>query len=215
VRQPTGRRSKLLATLGPRQCKRGFFRRDQEPKSGLLTSLLTMSTTQYYSCRIKVPGKPAMLLHLSCASCVAVVRIHAEDSGDIPRCPRCGQRLVVISSSDGEPTDARPRIDDDIVSWLSQSSDSSERDAAGDATCQRCGYAGMIRGDAVCPVCLEVNPIQTAPGPPTVDCPNCGQPIALLQNDRGKTTICPGCKYFLGCVLPAPKHVYRKQRAGR
>ena len=156
-----------------------------------------------------------MLLHLSCASCGEVFRILTEDPGNIPRCPRCGHRFDVNSSSDDEPIVERPRIDDIIVSWLSQSSDSSERDSAGDATCQWCGYAGMIRGDAVCPVCLEVNPAQTPPRPPTVDCPNCGQSIDLLENDRGKTTICPGCKYFLGCVLPAPKHVYRKPGAGR
>ncbi len=139
-------------------------------------------------------------------------RILSEDSVPFPPCPHCGHRLAVILAVDGEPIGVRPRIDDDIVSWLSQPADSnsSERDAAGDSTCQFCGYAGMIRGDAVCPVCQEVNPAQTPPGPPTVACPNCGQPIDLRENDRGKTTICPNCKYFLGCVLPSPKHVYRR-----
>ena len=156
-----------------------------------------------------------MQLRLTCASCGEVARILTEDLGDIPQCPGCGHRFNVNSLSDGEATVERPRIDDIIVSWLSQSLDSSERDSAGDATCQRCGYAGMFRGDAVCPVCREVNPVQTPSGPPIVDCPNCGKAIDLLENDRGKTIICPGCKYFLGCVLPAPKHVYRKLGAER
>jgi len=156
-----------------------------------------------------------MQLHLSCASCGEVVRILTEDPGHIPQCPRCGHRFAVISSSEGEPVAESTRIDDIIVSWLSQSPDTSDQDSAGDVVCQWCGYAGMIRGDAVCPACLAVNPAQTPPAAPTVDCPNCGQAIDLLEKDRGKTTICPGCKYFLGCVLPAPKHVYRKLGAGR
>jgi uncharacterized paraquat-inducible protein A len=151
-----------------------------------------------------------MQLQLTCTSCGEVVDLLTENPGNIPQCPRCGHRFAVNSSSDGEPIAESPRIDDIIVSWLFQSPESSERNSTGDATCQWCGYAGMIRGDAVCPVCLEVNPDQTPPGPPTVNCPNCGQAIELLANDRGKTTICPGCKYFLGCVLPATKPVYRK-----
>ena len=46
-------------------------------------------------------------------------------------------------------------------------------------------------------------------------CPNCGKAIDLRENDRGKTTICPNCKYFLGCVLPSPKHVYRRHGVRR
>jgi hypothetical protein len=151
-----------------------------------------------------------MQLHLTCKWCGEVVRILGGDPGCIPQCPRCGQRFATISSSEREPIVESPRIDDSIVAWLTQSSDSSERASAGDGSCQFCGYAGMIRGDAICPVCQAVNPDQTPPGPPTVDCPNCGQAIPLVVNDRGKTTICPGCKYFLGCVLPAPKPVNRR-----
>jgi uncharacterized paraquat-inducible protein A len=156
-----------------------------------------------------------MLLCLTCTSCGEDVRILIEDPDSIPPCPGCGQRFTVISIADDDPIDEAPRIDDIIVSWLSQPPDSSDEDSAGDAICQWCGYAGMIRGDAVCPACQAVNRAQTPPPPPTVDCPNCGQAIDLLENDRGKTTICPGCKYFLGCVLPATKHAYRTLTAGR
>jgi uncharacterized paraquat-inducible protein A len=156
-----------------------------------------------------------MRLDLICASCGEAVRILADDRGGFALCPSCGHRFGVVWASDSDPIAARPRIDDDIVSWLTQSSDSSVPDSAGDATCQSCGYAGMIRGDAVCPVCRAVNVAQASPAPPTVDCPNCGKAIALIESDRGKTTICPSCKYFLGCIQPGPKHVYRKLGAKR
>jgi ssDNA-binding Zn-finger/Zn-ribbon topoisomerase 1 len=156
-----------------------------------------------------------MQLVLTCTTCGEVVRILTEDPGVIPRCPCCGRRFAVIASSDGEPAIESPRIDDNIVSWLSETPASSERNSAGDATCQSCGYAGMIGGDSVCPVCLEVNPTRLPARPPTVDCPNCGQAIALSDADRGKTTICPGCKYFLGCVVPPPKRLHRKLGGGR
>jgi len=154
-----------------------------------------------------------MQLHLMCTSCGEVVGILGEDPLEIPLCPRCGKPFAMIASSEAEAIAERPRIDDSIVAWLSQSSEPANRGSTGDATCQSCGYAGMIRGDAVCPVCQAVNPDQTPPDPPTVDCPNCGRVISVSGNDRGKTTICPDCKYFLGCVLPAAKKVYRKPGA--
>jgi uncharacterized paraquat-inducible protein A len=33
-----------------------------------------------------------------------------------------------------------------------------------------------------------------------VHCPDCGLAFCITERGRDKTTICPRCKYFLGCV---------------
>jgi hypothetical protein len=48
-----------------------------------------------------------------------------------------------------------------------------------------------------------------------VDCPGCGKAVEYSDKDRGKTILCPGCNYFLGCLIPAEKHTYRKRRGRR
>ncbi len=158
-----------------------------------------------------------MQLQLTCTSCSEVVGILSEDSVPFPPCPHCGHRLAVILAVDGEPIGVRPRIDDDVVS-LAVAAVGLGLVRAG---CGRRFNLPILwlrwhdsRGRRLSRV-PGGQPAQTPPGPPTVACPNCGQAIDLRENDRGKTTICPNCKYFLGCVLPNPKHVYRKHGARR
>ncbi len=150
-----------------------------------------------------------MQFELACESCDEVFFILAEELGNICFCPRCGRRCAAVDRANGEPFAGNPSIDDIVVSWLGQTPSTCEPVTPGVATCQSCGYPGMTRGQAICPACGADN----RPRPPevigTVDCPNCGQAIELLANDRGKTTICPRCKYFLGCVNQASKPLHR------
>jgi uncharacterized paraquat-inducible protein A len=150
-----------------------------------------------------------MQFAMTCESCGEVDRILVENSGEIPRCPRCGQTYTAIAEADNKPFTGNSAIDDIVVSWLDRTPSASEPASAGEGICQSCGYAGMTRGQAICPAC---GALYRTPSPvvvPTVDCPNCGQAIELSANDRGKTTICPGCKYFLGCVNQTSQPNYR------
>ncbi|HZW34832.1 MAG TPA: hypothetical protein VFF52_29185 [Isosphaeraceae bacterium] len=154
-----------------------------------------------------------MDLLVSCPCCGATARILAEDLGSLPRCPACGHELTI------EP--ARPgwgaALDDEIQSWLSEPGGVPAGPSSGDATCLTCGYAGLMEfdsahGDRICPACLSVDQTRTTGQDRTVACPGCGAALDISERDRGKTIICPGCKYFLGCVLPAEKHAYRRAR---
>jgi hypothetical protein len=155
-----------------------------------------------------------MEFDLTCSTCRRLVRILTEDLGELPRCLECGGQLLFDSSKDCDSSGTTTALDEAILSWIDETTIDSEKPSEGDGTCQHCGYAGMIRGDNVCPVCREVNPLQTPPGPPTVDCPNCGEAIVLLHYERGKTIVCPGCKYFLGCVILPTERAGGKARKG-
>lgn len=91
-----------------------------------------------------------------------------------------------------------PPLDDDLIaSWLR---DSPPQPTGDDSACHICGYVGPLDPGGTCPACLAViaPPIQ----PPVIECPDCHRSIALVEADRGRTLLCPGCKRFLGCHLP-------------
>ena len=90
--------------------------------------------------------------------------------------------------------------EDLIASWLTRSpacAESSSDDR--EVVCISCGYAGPME-DQACPVCHcrwqdREGMIRRAL------CPECGQAIALTDQDRGKTTLCPRCRSLLGILI--------------
>jgi hypothetical protein len=64
----------------------------------------------------------------------------------------------------------------------------------------------------ICPACWAVKRDVPEESPHVIDCPQCLQPINVFERDRGKTTVCPHCKYFLGCVLRSDKGYYGDRR---
>ena len=118
------------------------------------------------------------------------------------------EELAVAQVSDGVgplTVDA-----DQIVGWLSESDQTSSGNASSDTTCGTCGYTGMMdrdpeRGGEICPACQAAYRRTLSQLTRTVDCPQCGIPLMLSDKDRGKTTVCPGCKSFLGCIWPVER----------
>jgi hypothetical protein len=158
-----------------------------------------------------------MFTLVTCPCCRWTARVLAGDLGSLPRCPVCGQELTIAVSSAEEGPVRRGAIEDEIPSWLSEPGGSPAAASSGEATCLSCGYEGLMeldsaRGDRICPACLAVYRTRTSDPPRTAECPGCGASLEISDRDRGKTIICPGCKYFLGCVLPAEKHTYRRRR---
>jgi uncharacterized protein YbaR (Trm112 family) len=161
-----------------------------------------------------------MDVQVSCPCCRETGRILAEDLGSLPRCPACGHELTIESASEQERPGRGRAIDDEIQSWLSEPGGSPAAASSGAATCLSCGYAGLMefdsaRGDLICPACLAVYRTRTTGQSRTVACPGCETSLEISDRDRGRTIICPACKYFLGCVIPAEKHAYRRRRARR
>ncbi len=157
-----------------------------------------------------------MLVPFICNDCGEAGSVLLEQEADIPRCPRCAGELSIERTGDEEPVFLHGDLDDDVVSWVSQPSESPEVRSGGEIVCSACGYAGVMsydsdQGDAICPACMTVFRKKRPPGYVTIDCPSCGQIVEYSDIDRGKTIICPGCKYFLGCLVPPEKHAYRSR----
>jgi uncharacterized protein YbaR (Trm112 family) len=166
---------------------------------------------------MNVRGNTSMFALVSCPCCRETARILAEDLGHLPCCPVCGHELAIVSSSEAEGPGRGGATAEAIQSWLSEPGGAPAA-ASGDVTCLACGYTGLMEfdsahGDRICPACLAVYRTRATDKYQTVACPGCGTSFEISQRDRGKTIICPACKYFLGCVIPAEKHLYRKGRA--
>jgi hypothetical protein len=151
-----------------------------------------------------------MLGRFKCPSCGEHGGILAEDGSGVPRCPRCGQRLLIEPLAAEEPPIESRAIDDAVVSWVSQVSKAHpvKRDEV--ATCNSCGFEGLMeydsdRGDKICPACLSVFRSKPALSRHALECPNCHEPIEVYERDRGKTIVCAACNYFVGCVLRSEK----------
>jgi uncharacterized paraquat-inducible protein A len=159
-----------------------------------------------------------MLYQVTCSACGLTGGLLVEDGAHAPRCPRCGAQLTSESVS-GQETAAHDRaIDDQVLSWLSQTSGSAPLTSGGDLTCRLCGYEGLMQydsaqGDSICPACMAVYTTRSIGDGRVIDCPGCGQAVTYGERDRGKTILCPACKYFLGCLVPAEKHRYRARSA--
>ena len=135
-----------------------------------------------------------MLVHLACPNCGDVGREVAEAVGDVIRCPSCAASFRI------EPIEAAgPSSDDRIASWL-EPMEPSPRSAIRDrdpSSCPLCGGEG--NGGMGCPACGGVRRKPVVPDRFEVECPECGGPIAARP---GRTEVCPGCRSFLGILVP-------------
>lgn len=148
-----------------------------------------------------------MLRSVTCPGCGRVGDV--ESTADAPgRCPACGGELG---------------MDDRIAAWLAPEGGRAERRAPADRACLACGFEGPVPRDParavlVCPACgltrAEAPRAILAIGFHDVRCPDCGHDFAISEDDRGRTTICPACRRFLGCLLPVERP-RRWRRLGR
>jgi uncharacterized paraquat-inducible protein A len=147
-----------------------------------------------------------MVRRFQCPNCGEHGWIVSDEPTVAPRCLRCSHRLEVELAEIEWPLREESNMEDAVVSWVSEPPDMPMAQAVEVASCVYCGFEGLMQyespqGDTICPACLAV--YRTKPEPPRqlIDCPNCQAPIELHERDRGKTIVCPGCNYFLGCVL--------------
>jgi uncharacterized protein YbaR (Trm112 family) len=144
----------------------------------------------------------------TCPACGSLGTIMVENLADMPRCPTCGQMLSLTPASgtlDQVPFDA-----DQIVAWMSEPNLTPSGPSTSDTTCLSCGYSGTMEhdpghGGMICPACQRAWRATIDRLTRAVDCPQCGTAFTLSDPDRGKTTVCPACKSFLGCMWPVEK----------
>lgn len=166
------------------------------------------------------------MLHASCPECGQIGRMRTGDDAETPACPRCGRPLVIARSpgqqtvTPDQPT-ASGTVDDDIVvSWLARAAGLPPATSGGYPECPACGYQGLMAFDSdraglICPACFQEYRPKPAPARAEVPCPHCGHAIEIGEELRGRTVICPGCKYFLGCLLTHEKRRPWRMGAGR
>jgi phage FluMu protein Com len=155
-----------------------------------------------------------MLFPFVCTACGVYGSISVGPDAGILKCPRCAGVLSVERAGDESQTALEKPIDDIILSWVSQPRELPDDRPADDNICPACGLDGVMscdsaRGDTICPACMSVYWRKRPRGYGTIDCPSCGRTVEYSDIDRGRTIICPGCKYFLGCLVPPEKHAYR------
>jgi predicted RNA-binding Zn-ribbon protein involved in translation (DUF1610 family) len=158
-----------------------------------------------------------MFIDITCSTCGENSRIRAADKREIFRCPGCGRSFEPDSNSSDPCRWDDLAIDDAVVGWIVRSPGEPTTEPAEVDACFSCGYEGSMpydseHGIAICPACSAVRRDVPEEIPVVVDCPQCGQPIDVFERDRGKTTVCPHCKYFLGCVLQSAKRRFAERR---
>jgi hypothetical protein len=147
-----------------------------------------------------------MVRRFQCPNCGEHGWILAEEPTVAPRCLRCSHRLEVEPAPFETIPHERSVIDDTVVSWLSQPPLVPLPRIDAVASCVSCGFEGVMQydsrgGDPMCPACLAIYRPRPLSFQQFINCPNCQQPIEVLECDRGRTVVCPECNYFLGCVL--------------
>jgi DNA-directed RNA polymerase subunit RPC12/RpoP len=64
-------------------------------------------------------------------------------------------------------------------------------------------------GAVACPTCGELDRPPRRRGRSRTVCLDCGLIFELSSRDRGRTILCPGCNYFLGCLLPIERERFK------
>jgi hypothetical protein len=151
-----------------------------------------------------------MLRRFECPNCCEHGWVISEGVTNHPRCLRCGHRVEFKPAAFEAAARESSTFDDAVVSWLSDAPLAPLPASAAVASCRSCGFEGLMqydsaKGDTICPACLAVYWRRPNRRHPVIDCPNCRRPIEVHESDRGKTIVCAGCNYFLGCVLRAEK----------
>ena len=147
-----------------------------------------------------------MTQRFRCPNCAEYGWMLSDEPTRVPFCLNCGHRVEI------QPLEAEssPRedlaIDEAVVSWLADAAPACPPKTDTIASCVSCGWHALMpydssRGDAICPACLAVYRTKPVPVQQLIDCPNCTRSIEVYESDRGKTIVCSGCNYFVGCVL--------------
>lgn len=160
---------------------------------------------------------PVMFIDIACSTCGEQSRIGTADEPHVSRCRRCGRSFDRDSNADERSRFDEMAIEDAVIAWLAHSPHEPATESADVDTCFACGFEGSMphdseRGVTICPACWAVRRDVPEASQLVVDCPQCGQPIDVYERDRGKTTVCPHCKYFLGCVLLSDKRRFGQLR---
>jgi hypothetical protein len=159
-----------------------------------------------------------MHFHFVCTDCGVYGSISVGPEAGSLRCPRCSALISIEPTGDVSQDALHKPVDDMIASWVSEPGESAEERLDADNICPSCGLDGVMscdsaRGDTICPACMTVYWREKPRGYGTVACPGCARTVEFSDLDRGKTIICEGCKYFLGCLVPPEKHAYRAHRS--
>jgi hypothetical protein len=147
------------------------------------------------------------MLHVTCVSCGIDGILLADESSDVPRCLQCGQPFHVGSRAKRHSGVRSRPTDDLIATWLSEGPVGPPPVKSYEFACRFCGYLGPTPhkdrlGMISCPACGEVARSRRKYGRSRTVCPDCCLVFELSAHDRGRTVLCPGCNYFLGCLLP-------------
>jgi predicted nucleic acid-binding Zn ribbon protein len=206
----------ICRRLPPQTCSRGAEAEFADASlRGCQFGFLTWYRRSYYNRRSRycvVPSHPkrfhAVTYDFTCPACGARGTLDIESLPDSPRCPICGDVLAVAPSAGRlhrAPVDA-----DRILGWLSEPDPAPSGIASTDTTCLSCGYSGVMdrdqeRGGQICPACQAAYQRSLGQLTRKFDCPQCGNAFTLVDRDRGKTTVCPACSCFLGCIWPVER----------
>ena len=159
-----------------------------------------------------------MVIDFTCSTCGENSRIRAADQHETLRCPACGRSFKHSGSSSYDPSRCDDlAIDDEVIGWIARSPGEPTTESTDINTCFSCGYegsmpyeakrrnrdlSGLLGGEAGCSGrdsgCSRLPTMRPAD--------------RRVQRDRGKTTVCPHCKYFLGCVLQSAKRRFGERR---
>jgi hypothetical protein len=147
-----------------------------------------------------------MMRRFQCLNCGEHGWILSDELTVAILCLRCGNRLELESAEIEWSPREESAIEEAVASWVSQPPHAPAAQPVAVESCVYCGFEGLMdydsrRGDTICPACLAVYRTKAESPRQLIDCPNCQAPIEVHDSDRGKTIVCPGCNYFLGCVL--------------
>jgi hypothetical protein len=223
--QPSGHGSQMLLpdpdrrgvsaarqNAGPAASLRAPARRDDDSAIRLTATELSPTIVE----RTAIEG--LAMLRVWCISCGVDGILLADDSRDIPRCLQCGRPFQVQEAAPEkrqrqEPICAKP-TEDLIATWLIEGPPLPAKPKSFDFVCHCCGHAGPKPrrdrfGALACPACGELDRPPRRRGRSQTVCLNCGLLFELSARDRGRTILCPGCNYFLGCLLPVERQRHR------
>jgi hypothetical protein len=156
------------------------------------------------------------MLHVRCITCGVDGILLADESSDIPRCLQCGRPFQVQATPPDESHEQGcvKATEDLIATWLGEGPPLPTKPKKFDFVCRCCGHVGSKPrkdrfGAVACPACGELDRPPRRRGRSQTVCLNCGLIFELSARDRGRTILCPGCNYFLGCLLPIERQRHR------
>jgi hypothetical protein len=154
------------------------------------------------------------MLHVTCVACGVDGILLADESTGVPRCLQCGRPFRVSSVEEARPRVERRPTEELIATWLGPGPGLPDSAKFFEFACRFCGYLGPTppkdrMGVVACPACRQFERPPRRNGRSRTVCVNCELVFELSAHDRGRTVLCPGCNYFLGCLLPIERQRLR------